>query len=343
MNSLYKGISARLLACAFLAAAVTPSAAVISPPQSFLHGGMQRWFIEGNSSAYIRGNPVLILLHGGLSNMHVFGNLEGASQATGAMIISPQAVDAKTLVTKDGAFSLWNCLESVNPVLADAFYKVDDVGFLKALAKWAVDVRGADPNRVYIAGPSNGGAMIYRALMETFPPVYAAAASAVAPLPIWNRGFPKFNTTTPLFVMMGTQDRAVKWEGGIIGENLGYNAGIGMSGLKVKEFWLTANMADPTKVQRSWLNAQWWDGCNVEKEVFPAIDSTKGAPVEFYTVHGGGHFIPMLNLDWLCWFWSIKEFCPGGYEEWKWGPACADMDTGAAMWAFLSKYTLKKV
>jgi poly(3-hydroxybutyrate) depolymerase len=264
--------------------------------------------------------------------MYAFSNdLEGVSQSTGAMIISPQAVDAKTLVTRDGAFSLWNCYwESVNPVLPDAYYKIDDV-------------RGADPNRVYIAGASNGGMMIYRALMETFPPVYAAAATGVATLPVWNRGFPKFNTTTPLFLMMGTQDKTVKWDGGILAENLGFNAGIGMSGLKVKEFWLTANKADPTNVQRSWLNAQWWDGCNIEKEVFTAIDSTKGAPVEFYTVHGGGHFLPALNIDWLCWFWSIANKCPGGYEEWRSGPVCVDMDTGAAMWAFLSKYTLKKI
>jgi hypothetical protein len=55
---------------------------------------------------------------------------------------------------------------------------------------------------------SNGsGMMNYRTLVETSPPRYAAAASLIALMP---------NVTIPLSILLGTNDKQAKWEGGLV-------------------------------------------------------------------------------------------------------------------------------
>jgi polyhydroxybutyrate depolymerase len=67
----------------------------------------------------------------------------------------------------DGLDGQWNAIICCNPT--------DDVGFIRALVTHAQRRWGADPDRVYATGASNGAAMSYR-LAAALPGVFAAIA-----------------------------------------------------------------------------------------------------------------------------------------------------------------------
>lgn len=314
------------------------------------HGGYLRWYLEIRSASFVRGNPVVIMLHGGTgcmknANDTISFSLQASSERNGFMILAPNAVDAFTNNTKapcSGNNATWNNFPRsdysnvINPKPSPWFGKIDDVGYIRALAKWAVDVRGADPNRAYLVGASAGGAMIYRTLMETFPPMFAAAATFGTTLPVLTPEASKPNTTTPLFIMMGTRDPIIKWEGGTMGTPGRQNFGVGMSAQKIKEFWIAANKADVSKVRyTSFGDYDLLDLCTFQSEVYPPIDAAKGAPVEFYTVKGGGHTLPHpTNPPFSCW--------------WRWdpcvlGPQCRGVSGMDLAWSFLSQHKLKTI
>lgn len=52
----------------------------------------------------------------------------------------------------------------------------DDVGFVGARVEHAIDARGVDPGRVYVAGVSRGGCLTYR-LLAAIPHKFAAFAA----------------------------------------------------------------------------------------------------------------------------------------------------------------------
>ena len=55
---------------------------------------------------------------------------------------------------------------------------MDDVGYLRALVREALEVRPIDPDRVYVFGHSNGGFMSYRLASELADEVAAIAVLA---------------------------------------------------------------------------------------------------------------------------------------------------------------------
>ena len=96
----------------------------------------------------------------------------------------------------------------------------DDVGFLVKVIEWAVSERNVDPSRVYFTGASNGGMMTYRMLIER-PDVVAAGAALIANLPGEEIDFAPPTSPTPIFLMNGSEDPLVPFEGGVVGRNRG--------------------------------------------------------------------------------------------------------------------------
>jgi polyhydroxybutyrate depolymerase len=96
----------------------------------------------------------------------------------------------------DGLDGRWNTVLCCNDT--------DDVGFVRALVDHARRRWGADPDRVYATGASNGAAMSYR-LAAALPGVLAAIApvsGALADIDV-REGFP----TTPVSLVGGCPDR----------------------------------------------------------------------------------------------------------------------------------------
>jgi poly(3-hydroxybutyrate) depolymerase len=335
------------------------------------HDGLERWFVESTFDSFQAGRPVVIALHGemgsgsGGGGMYDLLNhpstLEALAQKNGFMILAPQAVDITTLNTKSGTMALWNCGWQVasttqQPNNSAISLQVDDVGYLQALAEWAIVERQADPLRIYLLGHSSGGSMVYKALVEQpVPPIYAAATALAAPMVVYpNPALKKQpnGTTTPLFIMMGTRDKVVPYEGGALtvgtsgGSDSALNINIAMSALQAKQWWIDANSANVSAVQTTRLpNRKWRDGCRIHGELYPptwSIDAETGqpsigAPVAFMTMQGGGHLYATTVVHKSCWKWGL-----GHCRQWKraWGPICVEVEALELAWSFMASFTL---
>jgi polyhydroxybutyrate depolymerase len=134
---------------------------------SLSHKGLTRWFLEYRPTQPVRSNsPLVLVLHGGSESMNEVFRTRGmhkwldVCEKNGFLMLVPNGVDIRTGDTK-GDNQNWNDYRNLH---GD---KIDDTGFLAAL--WAIAERGIDAFRVYQTGPSNGGMMAYRALIETSP------------------------------------------------------------------------------------------------------------------------------------------------------------------------------
>ncbi len=136
--------------------------------------GTKRYFLEFRPARLKPGAPVLIVLHGG-------------GQSARKM------------------FRRGNSPHQEWPRLAER------EGFLEALAGWAVAKRGGDLRRIYVAGASNGGMMVFRLLMER-PAPFAAGAAFIATLPA--REMPVPDIARPILIAPATEDPVIRWEGG---------------------------------------------------------------------------------------------------------------------------------
>jgi polyhydroxybutyrate depolymerase len=92
----------------------------------------------------------------------------------------------------------------------------DDVGFLKRLARELVTHGVTDPQRLYLAGVSNGGMLALRMLCEA-PDAFAGIATVVASMPV-NVGA-RCRSRAPMSVLMfnGTADPVIPYGGGDVG------------------------------------------------------------------------------------------------------------------------------
>ncbi len=166
----------------------------------------------------------------------------------------------------------------------------DDVAFIRALVKALVDEGIADPKRIYVTGPSNGGMMTLRLLCEA-PELFAAAAPIIASLPVDTAGKCKPTRPLPVLVINGTADPLVPYAGG----------GVGFAGRRGNVISTDETM---TRLRRI-------NGCSDANttERLPDLDPddgstvtiaswtscSSGAPVVLYRIDGGGHRIPHRN------------------------------------------------
>ena len=94
--------------------------------------------------------PLVVVLHGATGNagrVELRYHWDSLSDRDGFFVVYPQ-----------GVLDQWNA--ALDPG------GVDDVGFLTALIDHLVRTFPIDPNRVYVAGMSNGGAMTYLSLIH---------------------------------------------------------------------------------------------------------------------------------------------------------------------------------
>ena len=114
--------------------------------------------------------PMVIVLHGAVSNSFNIGLASGMSQKADQFF----AVYPIGSGLIGGAFRTWNACGPKGPV---KWNKSDDVEFLKLTIDKMKSIYPIDERRVYLAGMSNGGMMAYRFAAEL--PEYVSAVGVV--------------------------------------------------------------------------------------------------------------------------------------------------------------------
>lgn len=204
----------RLVACFIIYAAV----AVVSVPvpgvgaeesrlvSSALNvGGRERAFelFIPSGEANREKRPIVVVLHGAQgcgAAMRELLDFNQFAERDGFMVLYP-----------DAAGPFWNDGrdDPHSPSYRDG---VDDVEYIERLVAHVVDQHGGDPERVYVAGFSNGGMMALRVALDV-PEIIAAVASVSGTLPK-QMARRERRTPVPLLLIHGTDDRTVPWSGG---------------------------------------------------------------------------------------------------------------------------------
>ncbi|MEV4518086.1 PHB depolymerase family esterase [Dactylosporangium sp. NPDC049525] len=122
-------------------------------------GGTERTFLLHVPASYdpARAVPAVVALHhrpGSGTAMRELTGFDAKADAEGFLVAYPEGVG--------GQFNAFGCCGAQ-----------DDVGFVKAVAGQLVERWHADPDRVFLAGVSNGGDLSFRAAVEA-PGVFAA-------------------------------------------------------------------------------------------------------------------------------------------------------------------------
>lgn len=307
---------------------------------SLEHDGLTRTFLQHLPENYQAGNPMLIVLHGGegtqSSNFHSGGLRPGSfagrpwarlSNQHGFLLLSPGAVPVNGGLFGFFNGAWWN--DGRQPATGQATSTADDVGFLAALIAWAVTERGVDPNRVYMAGGSNGGMMTYRMLLEV-PDLIAAGAAFVANLPenVYQAATDASNTANtvvvprPIFIMNGSKDTGMPFEGGMVI----FDQGRVVSSAVTRDFFVERNEASLQET----TNVMSSQGCLITSELYTSTTT----PVVYKVMHDAGHVMARSER-----FGLLLEL----FYTIMFGHSCRTMseeDGGALAWNFLSQYTL---
>lgn len=255
-----------IMAALLLAAAALPAAA----QEEMQHDGVTRQFYveppEGPRPA-----PAVIVLHGSAT---VPSRMRRITQFTlhekGWAEIYPVGLKRR-----------WN--DGRTDADGQPLHDVDDLGFLRALIARLAAEGLIDPDRVYFAGASNGGAMTLRVICEA-PELAAGAAVVIMNLP---EGLEcRDGPPVPLLLIEGTADPLVPFEGGPV-SFLGFERGRVYSARETAARFAARNGCGAFE-EIPLTDHYPDDGTRVRLHAYRGCS----APLLQYLVQGGGHTWP---------------------------------------------------
>jgi polyhydroxybutyrate depolymerase len=244
------------------------------------------------------GRPTVILLHGhGASGAFMigldsFGTYKAQdwirlAERERVMLIAPDGIKGS-----DGK-QAWNDCRLDASTNATS----DDVGFIAALIDTAVNELGADRDRIYVFGSSNGGGMAYRLGIELAPRLAAIGVQS-ALMPMQSRCKPP---TYPIsvFVSHGTADEIAPYNGGRVGHWLLRDRGSGVSADESVAVWRRAAGLPEAPASFRLPHLQSSDPTSATRYVWG--NDPARVQVQFMRIDGGGHVHTSKNeeLPWL--------------------------------------------
>jgi polyhydroxybutyrate depolymerase len=250
------------------------------PLQAIRHDGRERSFLiaRPNRTAPPGGYAVVIGLHGG-------GRGDAESAATAQGFHRMNAGEPVLVVYPNGIGAEWNDGRG-QTFTRDGDLTADDVGFLSALIDHLIAYEGANPDRVYLTGASNGAMMTHRAGCELSHKL-AAIAPVIAPMPA--NIAPVCDPARPLPVLMilGEDDPWVPFDGGEV-TPLGRASGQVISADQTMAVWADANRCAPRPRVSHDSRRPARDGTRIRRETYPRC----AAETVLIAIEGGGHTWP---------------------------------------------------
>jgi len=220
--------------------------------------------------------PLVFVLHGGggdASGMVKLtrGRFNELSEAHHFIVVYPEGVDKH-----------WN--DGRTGDIRNASH-ADDVGYISALIDDLSAHYNIDSNKIFSTGISNGGLMSYRLACELSDRI-AGIAPVAANLSVDLSEICKPDNTTDIFMILGTDDRLMPYDGGNI-EVLGIERGIILSGDETLKFWTDNFYCTDEFSTVEYPNTAPLDGTHITEVRYDVCnDDTR---VNFMTIHGGGH------------------------------------------------------
>jgi polyhydroxybutyrate depolymerase len=221
------------------------------------------------------------------------------------------------VVYPDGINRRWNDGRIVNDTAN--IQEIDDVGFLSTLIDNLIEEFNGDKNKIFFTGISNGAMMSYR-LAFNIPEKIAAIAPVAGAIP--TDILPENTSGIPLsvFVISGTHDPLVPWEGGYVGTKR-HPRGFVISVPESVDFWVKRNNCNITPESIRLPNKKNLDFCRVYCDIYEGGDNN--TEVILYKIKRGGH-------TW-----------PGGYQYFPKiiiGLTCRDIDANEVIWEFFNTH-----
>jgi poly(3-hydroxybutyrate) depolymerase len=148
--------------------------------------------------------PAVLVLHGGMGSaaiMQANSGFDSVAKAKGFMVVYAEGTDF------GGGRHAWNTGYLMRRMVQGA----DDIAYFDRLIDRLIEEHGADPNRIYMTGGSNGGMMTYVYAVQR-PQKLAAIAPVVASMFSFDL---KPSTSLPILIINGAEDEEVPIEGGM--------------------------------------------------------------------------------------------------------------------------------
>jgi polyhydroxybutyrate depolymerase len=222
------------------------------------------------------------------------------------------------VVYPDGWERHWNGCRAGAPYAANT-EDVDDVAFFAAMVAHFEAELGADPERVFATGLSNGGHMAYRLALEA-PERVAAVAPVAASLPTdANLGCSKSGRPAAVLVINGTADPMNPYAGGEAAlYGIFFSRGDVLSSDATVEYFAgLAGHRGPPRIH-AYPDVSKSDDSTAELRVW---EDGPGPPVALLRVKGGGHSFPNPRF-------RFPRFL---------GPTNADIDAAQEIWRFFTQ------
>jgi polyhydroxybutyrate depolymerase len=210
--------------------------------------------------------PAVVVLHGAVNSATWAARRFGFAEAAAAR--------GFTAVFPEGVGLTWNDGRS-----GFASY-ADDVAFLRRLVVELTERGIAEPDRIYIAGVSNGGMMALRMVCEAAE-LFAGAGTVIANMPVATGADCHPTRPVPIVMFNGTADRLIPYDGGGVGPfSLG---GFVWGTEETAAYMAEANgcgrgpFASDSVIGKTSVTRIVWSGCP--------------ATVTLYRVNGGRHSV----------------------------------------------------
>jgi polyhydroxybutyrate depolymerase len=251
---------------------------------SLEHGGHTRTWHTYVPARPVTSPALVFVLHGSMGD---------GAQARGGYAYAFDALAEREgflPIYPDGFERHWNDCRKAGPYSANA-QDIDDVGFLTALVDRYVTEHGADPERVFATGISNGGQMALRLALEA-PGRMRAVAPVVASLPASpNLDCEPAGRPVSTLIMNGTADPMNPFDGGEVAlYGVFGNRGAVLSSEDSIDYFreLAGHGERPTEVLEL-PDRDPADGSTVEVRRWRAPGRHS---VDLYVIENGGHSAP---------------------------------------------------
>ncbi len=227
--------------------------------------------------------PLVIFLHGGSGNAQSaqnFTQLNPVSNQAPFMVAYPQGY----ALANGGGFT-WADGRGTS---ADR-QQIDDLGFIEKMMDQVLDKFDVNPDRVYLAGFSNGGFLTQR-IACAYGERFAAIASLGSTMDVNLRASCQPTEPLPTLILTGTADPLVPYEGGEMNGNV---VDI-VSTTEVLAFWREQNNCQTMLDTVDLPDIDTTDHSTVSTLGFTDCDCQ--AEVSHIRINGGGHTWPGVEI-----------------------------------------------